>query len=351
MSVSNAERQAVITCLIDELAEKKERFSVTDFAKAHNLTVQSVYRYLNQLVGENKLTKEKVGQKNTYHFVSEYKAIEKDIAGLTEDSVWRNEVGPFLSHLPKIAFNNLAYAFSEILNNAIDHSDGTKVKISVEKNIHEVTILIADNGIGVFKKIADAMGLEEKSFAILELAKGKFTTDPASHTGEGVFFSSKVVDEFAIFSEDLVFLGPTSATPPYLDRRKTFQTGTSVLLCIYNSHKETSKDVFDRFTEAPESYGFTKTIVPVRLLEYGDERPLVVSRSQAKRLMVRFDRFENIILDFSGIDEIGQGFADELFRVFPSQHPNTTLTPINCSDQVMQMIARAQYMAAIDNMK
>lgn len=351
MSVSNAERKAVIEDLVDRLAKEKDRFSITAFAKDHDLTSQSVYRYVNQLVEENKLTKEKQGKKNVYRFVNEYKTLEKDIAGLAEDSVWRNEVRPFLSDMPKIAYDNLAYAFSEMLNNAIDHSNGTKVKISIEKNIHEVTIIIADNGVGVFKKIADAMGLEEKSFAILELAKGKFTTDPKSHTGEGVFFSSKVVDEFAIFSEDLFFLGPTSYSPPYVDRSKTFRNGTIVLLCIYNSHKETSKEVFDRFTEAPESYGFTKTIVPVRLLEYGDERPLVVSRSQAKRLMVRFERFENIILDFSGIDEIGQGFADELFRVFPDQHPNTTLTPINCSEQVKQMITRAKYLSAFDKMK
>ena len=195
------------------------------------------------------------------------------------------------------------------------------------------------------------MGLEENSFAILELAKGKFTTEPESHTGEGVFFSSKVVDDFAIFSEDLVFLGPSSDNNPYVDKARTFRKGTTVFLRIKNSHKETSKEVFDRFTEAPESYGFTKTIVPVRLLEYGDDRPLVVSRSQAKRLMVRFDRFENIVLDFSGIEEIGQGFADELFRVFPSQHPNTILTPINCSEQVNNMIQRVLYMAAFEKVK
>ena len=111
---------------------------------------------------------------------------------------------------------------------------------------------------------------------------------------------------------------------------------------IKYSHTETSKDVFDKFTQAPEDYGFSKTIVPVRLLEYGDPTPLVISRSQAKRLMMRFERFQNTVLDFSGIEEIGQGFADELFRVFPSQHPGTLLTPINCNDSVAKMISRVR---------
>lgn len=351
MSMSKNERQAIVTELVDRIAKDKDSFSVSAFSKEFGLTTQSVYRYLNQLVSDNKIKKIKNGKKSIFTFIDKAIYFEKSLDGLAEDSVWRNEIRPFLSEIPQVAYDNLYYAFTEMLNNAIDHSGGTKVKITIEKNIHEVTVFIADNGIGIFKKIADAMGLEEKSFAILELAKGKFTTDPESHTGEGVFFSSKVVDVFGIFSEDLVFLGPTSTTLPYINRSKTFRNGTLVLFSVYNSHQETTKEVFDKFTEAPESYGFTKTIVPVRLLEYGDERPLVVSRSQAKRLMVRFERFENIILDFSGIDEIGQGFADELFRVFPKQHPNSTLTPINCSEEVNQMIIRAKYLAAFDDIK
>ena len=83
--------------------------------------------------------------------------------------------------------------------------------------------------------------------------------------------------------------------------------------------------------------------VPVRLLEYGDDVPMFVSRSQAKRLMERFERFTNIILAFTGVEEIGQGFADELFRVFQTQHPGTVLTPINCSNQIQKMISHVQH--------
>lgn len=350
MSISKEERESLVYELIDAIGEEKEMFSVQAFADSHGLTSQSVYRYINQLTKEGCIEKIKKGRKNVFQFISKHIMFSKELVGLSEDEVWRNEVRPFLSGMPEIAYRNLNYAFTEMLNNAIDHSGGSTAKITVEKNIYHVVAIISDDGIGIFKKIADAMGLEEKSFAILELAKGKFTTDPKSHTGEGVFFSSKVVDEFAILSEELIFLGPRSDNHPYIDRARKFTKGTTVYLEIKNSHKETSKEVFDRYTEEPDSYGFTKTLVPVRLLEYGDDQPLVVSRSQAKRLMVRFERFENIILDFSGIDEIGQGFADELFRVFPSQHPDTSLTPINCSDQVEQMITRIRYVAEFEKL-
>jgi hypothetical protein len=94
----------------------------------------------------------------------------------------------------------------------------------------------------------------------------------------------------------------------------------------------------DRYTEYPDGFGFTKTIVPVRLLEYGDATPMFVSRSQAKRLLARFERFERIELDFTGIDEIGQGFADEVFRVFEAMHHNSKIIAINCNERVMKMI-------------
>jgi hypothetical protein len=65
----------------------------------------------------------------------------------------------------------------------------------------------------------------------------------------------------------------------------------------------------------------------------------LMSRSQAKRLMNRFDRFREVILDFSGVDFIGQGFADEIFRVFAGANPGTRLVPVHCVETVEKMIA------------
>jgi hypothetical protein len=77
----------------------------------------------------------------------------------------------------------------------------------------------------------------------------------------------------------------------------------------------------------------------MRLAKYGDEQ--LVSRSQAKRLIARFDRFKTVILDFSEIKEIGQAFADELFRVYGIGHPEVELVPKNMTEQVERMWLRA----------
>jgi hypothetical protein len=69
---------------------------------------------------------------------------------------------------------------------------------------------------------------------------------------------------------------------------------------------------------------------------------MLVSRSQAKRLLNRFERFKVVILDFDGVQEIGQAFADEIFRVFPNSHPATEIRDLNASHQVQKMISRAK---------
>lgn len=85
--------------------------------------------------------------------------------------------------------------------------------------------------------------------------------------------------------------------------------------------------------------GFTKTRIPVKNIF----ESFPVSRSQAKRLCHRFENFEEIELDFSDIDEIGQGFAHEIFVVFQNEHPNVILTPQNTSPAVSKMISHVMH--------
>jgi hypothetical protein len=58
--------------------------------------------------------------------------------------------------------------------------------------------------------------------------------------------------------------------------------------------------------------------------------------------MTRFDRFRIVVLDFKGVDAVGQSFADEVFRVFVSKHPELEIVPVNANEQVARMINRAQ---------
>ncbi len=78
-----------------------------------------------------------------------------------------------------------------------------------------------------------------------------------------------------------------------------------VVLQFLNNTARTSEPVFDGFTSG-DDYGFTKTIIPVRLTQYGDDK--LVSRPQTKRLLARVDKFKTVIYDFNDVGSIGQAF-------------------------------------------
>ena len=116
--------------------------------------------------------------------------------------------------------------------------------------------------------------------------------------------------------------------------------GTAVFMRLDNDATRTTREVFDRFTDDDDIPVFSKTVVPVRLAQYGDDR--LISRSQAKRVLARVDRFSTVLLDFRDVPTIGQAFADEVFRVFRRAHPDLNIVPINENAEVKRMIARAQ---------
>lgn len=322
--------------------------AVAQIASSFEVTTVAVYKQLEKLEQEGLITSEKQGRIKRYSLVP-LQIIDREypLRGLNEDVILSKDMSDiFKDDVSSVVRSVFTYVFTEMLNNAIDHSGSEAVSIHVFRNAYVIGCEISDQGVGIFRKIQNAMGLEEKRFAILELAKGKFTTDPASHTGEGVFFSSKVADRFFIFSDALAFIGDNSAgnaDPVMMDKLSEGQRkGTRVYFEIVLDRTITFADIANRYTEAPDDYGFSKTIVPVRLLEYREANPVFISRSQAKRLLTRFERFKNIVLDFQDVDEIGQGFADEVFRVFVNQHPDTMIAYTNASAMVERMIKRAQ---------
>ncbi|MDZ4097441.1 MAG: DUF4325 domain-containing protein [Methylophilaceae bacterium] len=259
-------------------------------------------------------------------------------SNLKEDVVWLREVKPLLGVMPENVLNIWHYCFTEMLNNAIDHSEGTSVDIEVTKTAVNTEMLIKDNGVGIFKKIQEELNLADERHSVLELAKGKFTTDPANHSGEGIFFSSRACDDFAILSGGVYFNHEFDEREDWILQSSQPVSGTAVFMKLHNHTSRTLKKVFDDYSSG-EDYGFNKTVVPVDMAQYGDDA--LISRSQAKRVLNRVDRFKTVIFDFEGVDSIGQAFADEVFRVFAGQHPDITIEYVKANTDVRKMITRA----------
>jgi anti-sigma regulatory factor (Ser/Thr protein kinase) len=230
------------------------------------------------------------------------------------------------------------FGFTEMMNNAIDHSGGIVAVVRVRRTAGSTEMLLGDNGVGIFKKIQAALHLEDQRHAVLELAKGKFTTDPQRHSGEGIFFTSRIFDSFSIHSGG-VFFFHRFGTPEDWVLEGSDISGTTVRMSLSNHTTRQVSDVFGQFHTA-DDFGFTKTVVPVRLAQYGDDK--LVSRSQAKRVLARIQLFKSVIFDFEGVDSIGQAFADEIFRVFAKLHPAIDISAVNASPRVNQMIQHAR---------
>jgi hypothetical protein len=255
-----------------------------------------------------------------------------------EDLVWQVEFMPYLA-LSANAASLAFYCFTEMVNNATDHSNGTAVEITIRQTELETRITIQDNGIGIFRKIATALGLEDLRFSLLELSKGKLTTDPERHSGEGIFFSSRMCDQFIIRANGLDYFHAAGCALDVLNDLDHNPVGTMVWMVFCHDTNRTTTEVLNNYA-SDGTFAFDKTMVPVNLARIGTES--LVSRSQAKRLMSRFENFRIVALDFNGVEDIGQAFADEVFRVFPHSHPSVTLVPINTTEQIRQMINRAK---------
>lgn len=310
-------------------------------AKHFEITRQAVNKHLRRLVYEKSLTESGETRQRTYKLAPlvQWRMTYQIEPSLEEHVIWDRDISPTLGEQPENVKDIWHYGFTEMLNNAKDHSGGTEIFVGIAKNAVSTVMQISDNGIGIFKKIQQALNLPDIRYSVLELAKGKLTTDPDHHTGEGVFFTSRMFDNFSIGSGE-VWLGHHYGDDEDWILTTKFPEGTSVFLTLCNHIHRTTTEVFDKYVSSDADYGFTKTVVPVKLAQYGNDK--LISRSQAKRVVSRLEPFKTVLFDFTGVPTVGQAFADEIFRVFANEHPLITIHPIHANSEVKRMIERVK---------
>ena len=309
---------------------------------------QAVGRHLRRLVEEGALRQSGRTNSRVYRLavVREWTGTYAIGGSSDEDLVWRNDIAAVLGDVPDNVRNIWHHGFTEMFNNAVEHSAGSTIIVAVTATAVTAEMQVRDDGVGIFRKIQRELGLLDERHALFELWKGKLTTDPQRHTGEGIFFTSRF-DAFEILSGGVFFSHETAREEDWLLERSKSADGTAVFMRLDNDASRTAREVFDRFTADDDDVPiFSKTVVPVRLAQYGDDR--LISRSQAKRVLARVDRFSTVLLDFRDVPTIGQAFADEVFRVFRRAHPDLNLVPINENAEVKRMIARAQSTRSVE---
>lgn len=310
-------------------------------AQRFGITRQAVNRHLQKLTSEHALDESGKTRSRTYKLSSqvEWRGRYEITPDLAEDQIWTNDIRLSLGKMPENVMDIWHYGFTEMFNNAIDHSAGGNISIRIRKTAVSSEMLLMDDGVGIFRKIQSALNLLDERHAILELSKGKLTTDPKHHSGEGIFFTSRVFDKFDILSGGVFFTHQFGDERDWILELDGAQSGTTVWMELSNHTARTTRKIFDQYSSG-DDYGFNKTVVPVRLAQYGDDK--LISRSQAKRVLARVELFKVVMFDFEGVESIGQAFADEIFRVFARRYSGIELHAIKANSEVKRMIARAK---------
>jgi DNA-binding transcriptional ArsR family regulator len=330
--------------IIDHVDEhSSEIASLT--AERFGITRQSVHRHLDILIDDDVL--DASGSTRSRKYKLNETEIVRTIDLRTnrdEDTVYRHQVEPHLLDLSKNVLDICHYAFTEMFNNAIDHSGGDQAIMSINRTAKSTSFTIKDNGIGIFEKVKQGMGLSDHREAFLELSKGKLTTDPKRHTGQGIFFTSRMCDRFLIHANNYFFGHKKAESDWFFQSDEQHVTGTRVIMSVENHTTRTTREVFDQFTNLDSGdLEFAKTHVPLKLSQYGADS--LISRSAAKRVLARFEQFEEVLLDFTGVNSIGHSFADEIFRVFQLSNPSVEIRAVGANPEVLKEIARAERLA------
>jgi len=256
------------------------------------------------------------------------------IRGLDEGRVWEDLTVRL--NLRRVLAPNVEaiarYAFTEMLNNAIEHSESDHCAIRFILGAGTVSFEIRDSGIGVFHSIASKLHLPDEETALIELLKGRTTTMREAHTGEGIFFTSKAADRFILRSHRIQVEWDRARDDVFVSTQRAL-AGTDVRFEVHRSTRRRLEEVFGEFAPAEYDFQFQRTKVLVKLLQRD-----YVSRSEARRLLANLEKFSEIVLDFRDVASVGQGFADEVFRVFAGRHPAIRITTENTNPVIDAMI-------------
>lgn len=334
--------------MILEKISKDKTLKATDIVKISGFSRAYINRFFNKLKKEGKINL--IGKANKAFYIKADKTALKKIKrslmtvrkvlrnqNLSEDLILdeiKKQSGIF-SKLPKNISRIFDYAFTEMLNNAIEHSRSKNINVLVEKDGSKILFQVNDVGIGIFKNIMNSKQLRNELEAIQDLLKGKETTLPQEHSGEGIFFTSKVADRLVIKGSNKKLVFDNILNDIFVGDIKSIK-GTRVDFEIsFNSLRNIS-ETFKKYTN--EDFEFSKTGVTVKLYK-GDSE--YISRSQAKRILNGLEKFKEVTLDFRSIKVIGQAFADEIFRVWSKHHQGVKIISQNTNENIDFMVSRA----------
>ncbi|MBU6141834.1 ATP-binding protein [Patescibacteria group bacterium] len=341
---------------IVEMINKKGRITSGEITAEIGVSRQYVNMVMSDLIAEKRVIKIG-GTRNAFYVSQDYSLRHPEVIPTVLKKAYKNrsleehkilleieEKFPRIAQLPENIRSIFIFAFSEMFNNAIEHSQSKIISIEVAIRDKDLSFIVNDSGVGVFRNIMKKKDLKSEIEAIQDLLKGKTTTMPKSHSGEGIFFTSKASDVFILDSFGYRLAINTLKSDVAIHRMAVKKRGTRVIFRISADSSRHLSDIFKKYTSLAKEgeYGFDKTEIRVKLFTTGG---IHISRSQARRVLAGLEKFKIVLFDYEKVPMVGQAFADEIYRVFQELHPDIRLENENMSEGVRFMVERAIYEA------
>ncbi len=222
----------------------------------------------------------------------------------------------------------------------MDHSGGASVTVSLRQTPSHVQLLVSDDGCGVFNRICESFDITDPQHAMLELSKGRLTSQPQMHTGRGLFFSSQLADVFDIHANGTAFQRRAWESTGWQPGRPLPRQGSSIYMSIALDSTRTLDQVLEAWSTDGTGIEFDQTKIYLRLVA-GPGQALD-SRAQARRVAARLPQFKRAEVSFEGVEDVGHGFTDELFRVFARAHQEVELVPTHMTPRIEALVRSAQ---------
>ena len=298
---------------------------------------QAAHYHLRRMVRAGELVPEGRGRAARYRRATRSFELCLGAGGIEEDRVWASACEKMheLRALAPNARDIAEHALIELVTNAQAHAGSAAARLRVELDSASLRISVEDDGIGAFESLRRALGLGTAHDALVALCRGRASRDTARFRGESLFLLRELADFFEIEANGLC-LACDGRRGDEAVRTVPARSGSRVSVEIALDTERRERDVLSRVTI---DHAFARTRASVRLVSSGVRFP---SRAEAKRLLHGLERFSEVVIDFAGVECVGVAFADEVFRVWPAEHPGTRLVPANMQDGVEITVLHAQ---------
>lgn len=148
-----------------ELAHRQGKITTRDFLVKFDVSRQYINQLMSELISEKRMVK--IGGTRSAFYVSvsyakEHPEIIPDVfrkkyrnVELEEHKVLieAEEKLSRIAELPENIRSIFTFAFSEMLNNAIEHSQSKLIQVEVSVRDNKLSFIVEDSGIGAFRNI------------------------------------------------------------------------------------------------------------------------------------------------------------------------------------------------------